>query len=100
MVKSDRTVMKSLMMITQIGISMLTPIFLSVFVGFKLDQWLSTSCWFIILLILGILAAFRNVYLLTRRFYSKELKHELERQKYFEDLKKIREENKKKIDKQ
>ncbi|MDK2808849.1 MAG: synthase protein [Clostridiales bacterium] len=88
--KDDRTIWKSLMMITQIGISMITPIFLAGYLGLKMDAWLTTNYWFIIWLILGIMAAFRNVYALTKRFYSKDLKRELEKQKYFEDLKKAR----------
>lgn len=94
MLKNDRTVWKSLMMISQIGISMLTPIFLCVFIGLKLDQWLSTNYWFIIMVILGVLSSFRSVYLLTRRFYSKELNRELDEQKYFEGLKKNRKDKK------
>lgn len=84
------------MMITQIGISMLTPIFMCVFIGLKLDQWLSTKYWFMIFLVLGILAAFRSVYVLTKKFYSKDLDREIKEQEYFDNLKREREENKKK----
>ena len=84
------------MMITQIGLSMLTPIFICVFIGLKLDQWFSTQYWFIILLFFGILAAFRSVYMLTKRFYSKDLDREIKEQKYFDDLKKERNEKGKK----
>ncbi len=84
------------MMITQIGLSMITPIFICVFIGLKLDEWFSTQYWFIILLFLGVLSAFRSVYGLTKRFYSKDLKREIEEQKYFDDLKKERNEKGKK----
>ena len=80
------------MMITQIGLSMITPILICVFIGVKLDQWFSTQYWFIILLFLGVLSAFRCAYELTKRFYSKDLKREIEEQKYFDNLKKGRNE--------
>lgn len=69
---------------------MITPIFLCVFIGVKMDQWLSTSFWFFIWLFFGLLSAFRSVYMLTKKFYSKDLKEEIEEQKYFENLKKDR----------
>lgn len=84
-------VLKGLTMISQLGITMLTPIFLCAWFGYSLDKWCSTSCWFIILIVLGIMAAFRNAYYLTRQFYEKDLKKEREEAKYFEDLKKERE---------
>lgn len=91
--KPDKNVLRALIMITQIGIGMLTPILLCAYGGYYLDQWLSTSYWFIILLMIGILAAFRNVYYLTKQFYTKDLKREEEELQYFESLKK--EKNKK-----
>ncbi len=59
--KFDKEVWKSLAMITQIGVSMLAPVVLCVFVGYWLDQkfgWITT----IPLLILGILAGVRNTW--------------------------------------
>lgn len=88
--KNNRTIWKSLMMITQVGLSMITPIFICVFIGLKLDQWFQTQYWFLIMLFLGVLSAFRSVYMLTKRFYSKDLKQEIEKQKYFDDLTKER----------
>ena len=97
MKKEDREVVKSFAMITQVGLSMLTPIFLCVFLGGYLDKSLHTSYWFIILLILGILAAFRNVYYLTRQFYKKDLEREQKEQEYFKKLQKEYESNKNSI---
>lgn len=88
--KGKQLIWKSLMMVAQIGISMLTPIFLCVYIGVKLDQVFHTQCWFLIMLFLGIASAFQSVYRLTRRFYSKDLTREIEEQKYFDDLKKER----------
>lgn len=94
MKKEDKNVVKSFVMITQVGLSMLTPIFLCAFLGGYVDKALHTSYWFIILLILGILAAFRNVYYLTRQFYKKDLEKEQKEQEYLKKMQKEYESNK------
>lgn len=71
MEKPDRSIIKALSLVSQLGISMLTPIFLCAFIGYKLDQWLGTGFWFLIFIVLGICSAFRNVYYLTKEFYTK-----------------------------
>lgn len=63
--KLDKNVMKSLAMITQVGISMLAPVVLCVFVGYWLDTKFGWST-VLVLLILGILAGARNTWLLLR----------------------------------
>ncbi|MCR5792683.1 MAG: AtpZ/AtpI family protein [Lachnospiraceae bacterium] len=75
-------------MITQIGISMLVPVFLCAFLGLWLNKIFSVDYLFIIFVILGVLAAFRSVYQLTRQFYQKDLDREIEEQRYFDELKK------------
>lgn len=70
--KIDKNIFRSLALINQIGISMLVPIFLCIYIGNKLDQWFSTSYLTIVFLFLGILAAFRNVYHLTKSFYKND----------------------------
>lgn len=85
--KSNRSLIKALAMITQIGLSMLTPIFLCVFGGRWLDETFQTKYWLIILLILGVLAAFRNVFYLTKSFYAKDKEREDAELQYFESLK-------------
>lgn len=63
--KPDKNVIKNLAMITQVGISMLAPVFLCVFAG----QWLDAKFgWSTVpvLLILGILAGGRNTWLLLQ----------------------------------
>lgn len=74
-------------MVTQIGISMIVPIFLGVFLGYRLDRWLGTGFFFLVFLLLGILAAFRNIYKLTKPFYAEDLKREREEQAYWDSLK-------------
>lgn len=85
--KKDTLVRQALVMVTQVGISMMTPILLCGVLGFYLDRWLATGYWFVILIILGILAAFRNVYLLMRKFYAKDLEKEKQQLQYEKELK-------------
>lgn len=87
---------RSIMMISQISISMLVPIFLCVFFGIKLNEWLDTVYFVPIFLFLGIGAAIRNVYQLTKKFYAKDKKRENDELAYIENLKKAGERNKQK----
>ncbi len=84
---------QSFMMVSQIGISMLVPIFLCLFLGIKLNDWFSSVYFVPIFLFLGIGAAFRNVYYLTKSFYAKDKKREDEELAYIENLKKAGERN-------
>jgi len=93
--ESNKWIVKSIMMVTQIGITMIVPIMMCLFIGVKLDEWLGTSFWLFIMLFLGIAAAFRNVFHLTKQFYMKDLRKEYEEQLYFESLKPEKEKNKK-----
>ncbi|MDD5934005.1 MAG: AtpZ/AtpI family protein [Clostridiales bacterium] len=85
--KSDKKVLKSFVLITQIGITMIVPIFLCLFVGMKLDEWFKTNFITIIGIILGILAAFRNVYVMTKQFYLKDKEKEDAQLRYIQELK-------------
>lgn len=64
--KFRKDVYRNLAMITQLGISMLAPIVLCVFIGCQLDERLGWHT-VIPLLILGILAGCRNCWLLVKR---------------------------------
>lgn len=90
---------KAFVMVFQVSISMIVPMLMCGAGGYYLDKILGTGFLFILLLVLGILAAFRNVYLLTRSFYQKDMEQEHARLAYFEDLKregrKVREQGKK-----
>ena len=94
--KVDKGIVKGLAMITQVSITMLTPIFMCAIAGYFLDQWLHTSWCFIIMILLGILAGFRNLHYMTKQFYAKDLEREQKEQAYFEELKQEREKNQKK----
>lgn len=64
--KHNRNVIKALSMVSQIGITMLVPIVLCFFIGRWLDERFGTKCFMIIMIILGILAAYRNLFALTK----------------------------------
>jgi len=89
-------VVRSIMMISQISISMLVPIFLCLFFGIKLNEWCKTGIFVPVFLFLGMAAAIRNVYHLTKSFYAKDKKREDEELAYIENLKKAGERNKQK----
>lgn len=64
---------KAVGMISQIGISMVVPILLCVWLGSYLDKTLETKPIFLIIfVILGVLAAFRTLYMLTIYKFKKE----------------------------
>lgn len=82
----NRQVGQAFAMIFQVGISMMTPIFLCVAAGYWLDQYFHTQCWFLILVFLGIAAGFRNTYYLLKGFFVKEHKDEItDGQSYHQD---------------
>lgn len=83
----DRKVLRSFAMISQIGISMMVPIFLCGVIGRWLTRLTHQELWFVFLLVVGIGAAFRNVYIVTRSFYAKDLEEEHKRMQHLEELK-------------
>ena len=64
--KYKKSMYTTFALISQLGISMLVPIFLCTFIGVKIDERFETS-FTIPLIILGILAGARNVYVLARQ---------------------------------
>lgn len=83
----NNKVIKALMLITQLGISMMVPIFLCVFAGSWIDKKAGTGWGMPVLLFLGIAAAFRNVYYLLKPFYEKDKAKEDAELAYIERLK-------------
>lgn len=62
--KLDPTILKQLALLTQIGLLMAIPIFLSMFIGYWLDNRFGTSPLFLAIFILaGVYAAFRNLFI-------------------------------------
>lgn len=63
--KKNHTVLKTLSLVTQLGITMLTSIFLCMFIGLWLDEKFSTH-FFIPFLLLGVAGGFRGIYTLVK----------------------------------
>ena len=58
-----REVISNFALVSQLGIIMVTTIFISVLIGLYLDKWFQTTFIFtLIFSVLGVLAAFRNMY--------------------------------------
>lgn len=85
-----RKVFRSFAMVSQIGISMMVPIFLCGAIGWWINRLTGMQVWFLLMLFLGIGAAFRSVYMITKSFYSEDMKKEHERLKYIQELKDYR----------
>lgn len=70
--RNDKSALKNLALISQIGISMIAPILLGLWIGGKIDKWLSTSSIFsIIFMLLGVGGAFMNLFKITGAFKDK-----------------------------
>ncbi len=66
--KKDMSIASALGLITQIGLNMVITIGMSLFLGKFLDSIFKTSPWLLIVFtILGVLAAFRNMFYMTMR---------------------------------
>lgn len=72
MKKDNKGIFKNLALISQIGISVVTPIFLTMAIGRLLDKWFGTEGIFIMIgLILGVGAGFLNLLRMTGILNSK-----------------------------
>ena len=59
----DKKGLENLALITQVGISMVTPILVGLYIGKKLDDWLNKSPLFLLIfIIIGIGASFTNLF--------------------------------------
>lgn len=76
MKEDSRKVLKSMMMVTQLGIVMMVPIFLCGALGVWLNRLTGIDIIFPILLVLGIGSGFRSVYMVTNHFM-----HQIKRKK-------------------
>ena len=65
LMKKYGSIIRMLGLITQLGITMLTSIFLCMFIGLWIDHTFSTH-FFLIFLVLGVLGGFRGVYALVK----------------------------------
>ena len=80
MKKNTNEIVRSLAMVTQLGVSMLAPIVLCAFIGHWLDErfgWSVTA----VLVILGILAGARNTWILVKQIGRPDVKERQENEK-------------------
>lgn len=68
----DKSVYRSLALITQFGINMLVPIFLCTIAGVFIGKKFSIDWVVIPLFLIGALAGFRNVFIMAKKIYSQE----------------------------
>lgn len=66
----DKSVYRSLSLVTQFGINMLVPICLMTALGIFLDDKFGTSFWVIILFLIGAVAGGQNIYRMAKRIYA------------------------------
>lgn len=70
--QEKKNLLRTLGMVSTMGISFAVAIAIGVYVGLKLDQWFGTDPWFFfIFLFFGIAAGFRNIFILA----GKELRN-------------------------
>ncbi|MDD2366509.1 MAG: AtpZ/AtpI family protein [Desulfuromonadaceae bacterium] len=68
MSSSRRELFQSLATVSSMGISVVLAIGIGVWFGLGLDRWFGTTPWFFyIFLLIGIAAAFKNVYVIAGR---------------------------------
>ena len=68
----DRSVYRSLALITQFSINMLVPICMMTALGIFLDKKLGTSFWVVVLFFVGALAGGRNIYRMAKQIYKQD----------------------------
>jgi ATP synthase protein I len=65
---NKKNLLKTMGMVSSMGISIAVAIAIGIFIGLQLDKWFGTGPWFFFLfLFFGIAAGFRNVYIITQR---------------------------------
>lgn len=65
--ENNHQVLKMLALISQIGITVLTTIFMSMGLGYLIDRFFGTKL-MAVFIVLGVMASFRSAYILIRRY--------------------------------
>lgn len=79
--KYDKSVYRSMVLITQFGINMLVPIGMMCVLGVWLDNRFGTSFWTILLFFVGAIAGGQNVYRMAKKVYEAENKENSDAEK-------------------
>ena len=68
MAGSNKDLLRSLAMVSSMGISVVAAVAIGIWFGIQLDKWFGTAPWFFyIFLFFGIAAGFRNIQIMTAR---------------------------------
>jgi ATP synthase protein I len=71
--ENKKNLLKTLGMVSSMGISFVLAIIIGVLIGLQLDKWFGTAPWFFfIFLLFGIVAGFRNLYIITKRVIKRD----------------------------
>ena len=66
--KETKNYIKLLAIVSTMGISMVVALVIAIAIGYYLDKWFQTSpVFFLIFMVLGIVAGFRNIYVIMKR---------------------------------
>ena len=71
--ENKSNLLRTLGVVSSMGISFVLAIVIGVFIGLQLDKWFGTgNTFFFIFLLFGIVAGFRNLYIITKRVIKKD----------------------------
>ena len=71
--ENKKSLIKTLGLVSSMGISVALAIAIGVYIGLTLDRWLGTDPWFFfIFLFFGIVAGFRNIYIIAGKEIKKD----------------------------
>lgn len=66
--EKDRKLIRTIGVLSTVGLVLVFATVIGLFIGIKLDKWLGTSPWLAaVFLLLGIFAGFRNLFLYAKR---------------------------------
>ena len=85
-----------LMLITQVGISMIVPILLCLFIGLWIMKYINNPLVVLFAIIFGMIVGFRNIYVMVMSIYGKDKEKEDAEYEYYKDME---EERKKRLGK-
>ncbi len=74
--KYDKSVYRSLVLITQFGINMLVPIGMMTALGIWLDNRYHTPFWTVLLFFAGAIAGGQNIYRMAKKIYGEDDREE------------------------
>jgi ATP synthase protein I len=77
MAEDKQQLIRSIGFLSGVGISMVASTLIGLFMGYYLDRWLDTSPWLTLLFLgFGIVAGFRNIFILTQRELRRQREEE------------------------